>query len=107
MEARLSGAIAMVDKEIALKLIEGKPWHQDFEIIAGVRTNGTYNPLNLWNELRLPRDMSGLSLADVGASNGYFSFEAHKRGARVVASDFRHKDNSGFGLAQHINGMSG
>jgi tRNA (mo5U34)-methyltransferase len=50
--------------------------------------------------------MTGISLADVGASNGYFSFEARKRGARVVAFDFRHKDNSGFGLAQYINGMN-
>jgi len=71
-----------------------------------VRTHGAYDPSGLWNELQLPLDMSGVSLADVGASNGYFSFEASKRGARVVAFDFRHKDNSGFGLAQYINGLS-
>jgi tRNA (mo5U34)-methyltransferase len=71
-----------------------------------VRTHGTYDPAALWRELRLPSDMTGMSLADVGASNGYFSFEARKRGARVVAFDFRHKDNSGFGLAQHINDLS-
>jgi len=96
----------MLDKELALKLIQGKSWHHDFEIIPGVRTQGTYDPVGLWNELQLPIDMSGLTLADVGASNGYFSFEARKRGAKVVAFDFRHKDNSGFGLAQYINGMS-
>jgi tRNA (mo5U34)-methyltransferase len=96
----------MFDKDLALKLIQGKPWHHDFEILPGVRTNGAYNPTTLWNELQLPEDMSGLSLADVGASNGYFSFEARKRRARVVALDFRHKDNSGFGLVQYINGMS-
>jgi tRNA (mo5U34)-methyltransferase len=60
----------------------------------------------LFDELQLPEDMSGISLADVGASNGYFSFMARKRGAKVEAFDFRHKDNSGFGLAQYINGMS-
>ncbi|MBF8253502.1 MAG: hypothetical protein HW373_197 [Deltaproteobacteria bacterium] len=53
----------------------------------------------------MPDDMSGLTLADVGASNGYFSFAARKRGAKVTAFDYRHKDNSGFGLAQYINGM--
>ena len=95
----------MLDQELALELIRGKSWHHDFEVIPGVRTHGAYDPTSLWNELRLPPDMSGLSLADVGASNGYFSFEACKRGARVVAFDFRHKDNSGFGLAQHINGL--
>jgi len=96
----------MIDKNLALKLIEGRPWHHDFEIIPGVRTNGAYKPADLWLELQLPVDMKGISLADVGASNGYFSFEARKRGARVVAFDFRHKDNSGFGLAQYINGLS-
>jgi tRNA (mo5U34)-methyltransferase len=96
----------MLDKELALKLIQGKSWHHDFEIIPGVRTHGAYDPVGLWKQLQLPPDMSGLSLADVGASNGYFSFEARKRGARVVAFDFRHKDNSGFGLAQYVNGLS-
>jgi len=96
----------MLDKELAIKLIMDKPWHHDFEIIPGVRTNGAYNPDGLWRELQLPVDMNGISLADVGASNGYFSFEARKRGAQVVSFDFRHKDNSGFGLAQYINGMN-
>lgn len=95
----------MLDKELAVKLIQGKSWHHDFEIVPGVPTHGAYKPVGLWRELGLPPDMSGLSLADVGASNGYFSFEARQRGARVVAFDFRHKDNSGFGLAQYINGL--
>ncbi len=95
----------MVEKELAKRLVQGRPWHHDFEIVPGVRTYGFYNPTDLWNELRLPPDLSGVSLADVGASNGFYSFEARKRGARVVAFDFRHKDNSGFGLAQYINGM--
>ncbi|MEP6916111.1 MAG: methyltransferase domain-containing protein [Acidobacteriota bacterium] len=95
----------MVGKDLALKLIERKSWHHDFEIVPGVRTHGSYNPEGLWQELQLPEDLNGVSLLDVGACNGYFSFEARKRGARVVAFDIRHKDNSGFGLAQHINGF--
>ena len=96
----------MVEMSVALRLIHDKPWHHDFEIVPGVRTHGTYNPGDLWDELQLPEDLHGMSLADVGASNGYFSFRARQRGAKVVAFDFRHKDNSGFGLAQYINGMS-
>lgn len=96
----------MLSKEIAIKLIQSKSWHHDFEIIPGVRTGGSYDPSKLWDKLQLPHDMSGLTLADVGASNGYFSFAAHQRGAHVAAFDFRHKDNSGFGLAQYINGLS-
>ena len=95
----------MIDTDVARRLVEGKRWHHDFEIVPGVRTHGSYNPAGLWQELQLPEDMSGLSLLDVGASSGYFSFEARRRGARVVAFDVRHKDNSGFGLAQYINGL--
>lgn len=95
----------MLDKEIALQLVQGKSWHHDFEIIPGVCTGGSYNPTGMWRKLELPEDMSRITLADVGASNGFFSFEARRRGARVVAFDFRHKDNSGFGLAQYINGL--
>jgi len=95
----------MLDQETALKLVQGKPWHHNFEIIPGVRTSGAYDPTGLWQELELPDDMSALTVADIGASNGFFSFAAHRRGARVVAFDFRHKDNSGFGLAQYINGL--
>src|SRR6185369_13216385 len=96
---------SMPDTALSLRLIEGRPWHHDFEIVPGVRTHGSYNPAGLWNQLRLPDDLSGTSLADIGASNGFFSFEARRRGARVEAFDFRHKDNSGFGLAQYINGL--
>lgn len=94
-----------MDIKTAQALTQGRPWHHDFEIVPGVRTHGSYNPGELWEALQLPQDLRGCSVADVGASNGYFSFEARRRGARVVAFDFRHKDNSGFGLAQHINGL--
>lgn len=94
-----------MDTATALKLVEQQPWHHDFEIVPGVRTHGAYDPSGLWSDLGLPEDLTGRTVADVGASNGYFSFMARKRGARVVAFDFRHKDNSCFALAQHINGM--
>jgi tRNA (mo5U34)-methyltransferase len=96
----------MLDNDLAQRLVREKPWHQDFEIVPGVRTHGTYDAAVLWHALALPADLGGLSVADIGASNGYFSFEARRRGAQVTAFDFRHKDNSGFGLAQYINGMT-
>ena len=94
-----------MDTVTALNLVRQQPWHHDFEIVPGVRTHGAYDPSGLWRDLDLPQDLTGRTVADVGASNGYFSFMARKRGARVVAFDFRHKDNSCFALAQHINGL--
>jgi tRNA (mo5U34)-methyltransferase len=96
----------VIETSVALRLIQSKTWHHDFEVVPGVRTHGAYNPIGLWNELQLPDDLRGMSLADVGASNGFFSFEARRRGARVVAFDYRHKNNSGFALAQYLNGFS-
>lgn len=96
----------MVPADIAERLIRDRAWHHEFEIVPGVWTKGAYNPAGIWEELEMPADMCGLSLADVGASSGFFSFEARKRGACVVAFDVRHRDNSGFGLAQYINGLT-
>lgn len=38
----------MLDEATALKLIRGKPWHHDFEIVEGVRTKDAYDPTALW-----------------------------------------------------------
>jgi tRNA (mo5U34)-methyltransferase len=37
--------------------------------------------------LNLPADMTGLTILDVGAWNGYFSFACEQRGAKVLATD--------------------
>jgi tRNA (mo5U34)-methyltransferase len=66
----------------------------------------------------LPRDLTGKTVLDIGAWDGYFSFEAEKRSAAlVVASDMAlskpNKDrlekgnwggNKGFRLAHHLLG---
>ncbi|QUW04608.1 DUF1698 domain-containing protein [Chloracidobacterium validum] len=95
----------MMNVDLAQKLLAAQRWHHDFEVLPGLRTNGAYNPEGLWNELHLPADMTGLRLADVGASNGYFSFSAHRPGAAVTAFDYRHRDNSGFTLLSLIQGV--
>jgi tRNA (mo5U34)-methyltransferase len=95
-----------MDRETADRLVSSFRWHHDFEIVPGTRTRGSYDPASLYRQLRLPEDLTGVRLADVGASNGYFSFQARKNGADVTAFDYRHRDNSGFALAQHLNGMS-
>ena len=80
------------------------PWHHDFEVVPGVRTNGNYDPSHLWDLLQLPEDLTGKTMADIGASNGYFSFRAASQGASVTAFDFRHEKASGFNILKRING---
>jgi len=82
-------------------------WHHDFEIMPGLWTNGTYRPHGLLERLGLPGDLRGMSLADVGASNGFFSLEAWRRGARVSAYDYRTAEDSLFDLACRVSGAAG
>jgi tRNA (mo5U34)-methyltransferase len=64
------------------------PWHQRFELAPGVHTPGTNDVERLLRLARVPGDLSGASVLDVGASNGGFSFAAERRGAeRVLALD--------------------
>jgi len=62
-----------------------KGWYHSFEGVEGVI------PLNWlrerWRRFRLPEDLSGKRALDIGAWDGWFSFEAERRGASVVSVD--------------------
>jgi len=61
-------------------------WYHRIELPGGVVTPGA-NPLHL-PSYNIPEDLSGKRVLDVGAWDGYWSFEALRRGAReVVAID--------------------
>jgi tRNA (mo5U34)-methyltransferase len=66
-------------------------WFHSIEFPDGVTSKGVKSREALAGELDrmgLPDDLSGLTVLDVGAWDGYFSFEAERRGAkRVVALD--------------------
>jgi tRNA (mo5U34)-methyltransferase len=67
------------------------PWHHSIDLGGGVVTSGNKSAA-LCNEeaaLIFDRvDLSGRSVLDIGAWNGFFSFEAKRRGAsRVLATD--------------------
>jgi tRNA (mo5U34)-methyltransferase len=65
-------------------------WWHSIDLGQGVVTKGTKTPRVLLRELesmRLP-DLQGKTVLDIGAYDGFFSFEAERRGARrVVALD--------------------
>lgn len=61
-------------------------WYHRIELPGGVVTPGL-NPLNP-PSYQVPADLTGMRVLDVGAWDGYWTFEALKRGAReVVAID--------------------
>lgn len=77
-------------------------WFHSMKLRPGVVTKGAKSPCLLASEAAAvlgPLDLAGRSLLDIGAWNGFWSFEAKRRGAgRVVALDhytWRHPDFRG------------
>jgi tRNA (mo5U34)-methyltransferase len=80
-------------------------WYHEFEFAPGVRTPGSRNSTALLKALKLPQDMSGLRVLDIGARDGFFSFECERRGAaEVVPVDYVPAEQTGFLVAKEILG---
>ena len=63
-------------------------WWHTIDLGKGIVTPGLDPTPARLPEIRLPEDLAGLSVLDVGAWDGFFSFEAERRGAkRVLATD--------------------
>ncbi|MBI4025957.1 MAG: DUF1698 domain-containing protein [Verrucomicrobia bacterium] len=76
-----------MDAETLRQKIAGFPyWYHRIELPGGITTPG-WAPMHK-DSYRVPQDLAGQRILDVGAWDGYWSFEALKRGARqVVAID--------------------
>ena len=82
----------------------GRWWHQ-IEVAPGIVTPGDDSnrmKLPILDELGLSQSLQGRRVLDIGCSDGFFSFEAEKRGAEVVAIDFVPESYSGFATARQI-----
>ncbi len=81
----------MDNTQVALDILRECPeWYHSIELAPGVVTPGR-RPLSDWRHefvsMKLP-PLQGRSVLDVGAYDGFFSFEAERHGAaRVVALD--------------------
>jgi tRNA (mo5U34)-methyltransferase len=63
-------------------------WWHSIDLGNGIVTPGAYDTRTLVDRIGMPEDLSGLSVLDIGAWDGYISFEAERRGARrVLATD--------------------
>jgi tRNA (mo5U34)-methyltransferase len=83
----------MVDEHRATALqkeVDAVPyWWHSIDLGHGVVTpGGTGDTSELLQRLALPDDLTGKTVLDIGAWDGFYSFECERRGAaRVVASD--------------------
>lgn len=90
--------------------VEAIRWVHRIELGDGYRTPGEWNTDWVLNSLSLP-DLEGKTVLDVGAWDGFYSFEAERRGAkRVLATDHfcwsgpGWGTRAGFDLAHEIRG---
>jgi len=71
-----------------LKVAAGNTrWFHTMDLGQGVRTTGVYDPSRTLPRLALPARLDGMRVLDVGAWDGYYSFEMERRGATVLATD--------------------
>jgi len=92
-----------LDKNEILRKVSSTEWYHAIEVAPGIVTPGRYNPKPFLNLMGFPEDLSGKSVLDIGAYDGFFTFEAEKRGAkRVVALDRHPATHLGFALAHEL-----
>lgn len=76
----------MTPEEIREGAEKLKWWHS-INLGQGYITKGSRRP-TMWDEYQLPMDLRGKRVLDVGSRDGYFAFEAERRGASyVLATD--------------------
>jgi SAM-dependent methyltransferase len=90
------------------RLIESREWWHSIDLGEGIVTPGKV-PVSYLRQMlawmRFPESFRGQRVLDIGALDGFFSFEAERRGAsRVVAYDLFPPDHHGFAAAKHVLG---
>jgi tRNA (mo5U34)-methyltransferase len=80
-------------------------WYHTIDLGHGVMTKGVDNTGVRLGRIDLPASLAGKTVLDIGAWDGFFSFEAERRGAsRVVAADYYSWRGLGWGTT---NGKAG
>jgi tRNA (mo5U34)-methyltransferase len=94
------------DAQEAQRLIEAHPhWYHQIEVAPGVVTPGVNDSQMVLDALQLPESLEGMRVLDIGARDGFFSFECERRGAaEVVAIDYLTPEETGFPIARELVG---
>lgn len=78
-------------------------WHHRIEVAPGVWTPGLQDTPTVLSQVGMPEDLTGMRVLDIGARDGFFTFEAERRGAsEVIALDNESPHNTGFAIAAEL-----
>jgi tRNA (mo5U34)-methyltransferase len=94
----------MTDEQIRAEIATVPHWYHRIEIRPGIVTPGINDSPLVLRHLQLPDDCSGLRALDLGARDGFFSFELERRGAEVLAVDYMPPELTGFSVASRLVG---
>lgn len=94
----------MSDADIRAKVDAVRVWYHRIPLRPGVVTPGINDPAQTLRHLDIPEDCRGLRVLDLGARDGYFSFELERRGADVLAVDYVPADQTGFAVVAEVLG---
>lgn len=87
-----------MDRKELLDEVRRINWYHRIDLGAGVITPGVLNNFKTLSRLDVPEDLAGKTVLDIGAWDGFYSFEAEKRGAeRVLATDSYSWNGPGWG----------
>jgi tRNA (mo5U34)-methyltransferase len=89
MNDDLRDAVNRSGREQHAELLAGKWWHS-IDLGGGLVTPGVHSLDELehnFQMLDLPSNLEGKKLLDIGCWDGFYAFEAERRGASVVATD--------------------
>jgi tRNA (mo5U34)-methyltransferase len=87
--------------------IASRSWWHRIELRPGLITPGVKDTFaELQTRIGLPDRLDGKTVLDIGAAEGFYSFECEKRGAIVTAVDVVNAADSGFGLTRSLLGSN-
>lgn len=91
--------------------VAGIRWFHSIDLGNGIVTPGVDRSARRLKGIHLPTSLRGMSVLDIGTFDGFYAFEAERRGARVVATDTAvwrnpHIGRAGFDLAHRVLGSS-
>jgi tRNA (mo5U34)-methyltransferase len=94
-------------EEIRTKISSRPQWWHRIEVAPGIFTPGHKDTITeLRERIGLPDRLDGMTVLDIGAAEGFYSFECEKRGATVTAVDQFSAEQSGFALARELLGSN-
>ena len=100
----MSGPFTIANDPDFQRKLSAIHWFHQIDLGNGVVTPGSENTARLLKRLRMPESLAGKTVIDIGAWDGYFSFDAERRGAaRVLATDsfaWQKRSRAGFDFAR-------